>query len=130
MGTLQSCGNGPSPTSRREALVTGNASSHGGHEVVTRHWWAANVTQRCQSDCGGGYDSPHPPPPLPIPWVLYLWSHSLWLVTGRRKHRMSGRSSHVGAILGQELFSRLPQTKVLLVGAGGIGCELCAYLSF
>ncbi|KAI1798438.1 hypothetical protein LXA43DRAFT_30912 [Ganoderma leucocontextum] len=37
---------------------------------------------------------------------------------------MSGRSSHASAILGQELFSRLPQTKVLLVGAGGIGCEL------
>ena len=39
---------------------------------------------------------------------------------------MSGRSSHASAILGQDLFSRLPQTKVLLVGAGGIGCELCA----
>ncbi|PIL27288.1 hypothetical protein GSI_10435 [Ganoderma sinense ZZ0214-1] len=37
---------------------------------------------------------------------------------------MSGRSSHASAILGQELFGRLPQTKVLLVGAGGIGCEL------
>ncbi|RDX46452.1 hypothetical protein OH76DRAFT_1406967 [Lentinus brumalis] len=37
---------------------------------------------------------------------------------------MSGRSLHAKAILGQELFSRLSQTKVLLVGAGGIGCEL------
>ncbi|KAI0718410.1 hypothetical protein C8T65DRAFT_638983 [Cerioporus squamosus] len=37
---------------------------------------------------------------------------------------MSGRSLHARAILGQELFSRLSQTKVLLVGAGGIGCEL------
>ncbi|KAI0634914.1 hypothetical protein C8Q77DRAFT_1104728 [Trametes polyzona] len=37
---------------------------------------------------------------------------------------MSGRSTHAKAILGQELYSRLSQTKVLLVGAGGIGCEL------
>ncbi|KZP02494.1 hypothetical protein FIBSPDRAFT_969925, partial [Athelia psychrophila] len=36
----------------------------------------------------------------------------------------SGRTRHVEAILGPELFARLPQTKVLLVGAGGIGCEL------
>lgn len=34
------------------------------------------------------------------------------------------RSSHATAILGPELSARLPQTKVLLVGAGGIGCEL------
>ncbi|KAL1712600.1 hypothetical protein EV715DRAFT_259401 [Schizophyllum commune] len=32
--------------------------------------------------------------------------------------------SHAKAILGEELHSRLGQTKVLLVGAGGIGCEL------
>ncbi|TBU39389.1 hypothetical protein BD309DRAFT_1012010 [Dichomitus squalens] len=37
---------------------------------------------------------------------------------------MSGRSRHASAILGQDLFGRLSQTKVLLVGAGGIGCEL------
>ncbi|KAH8103415.1 hypothetical protein BXZ70DRAFT_1055295 [Cristinia sonorae] len=36
----------------------------------------------------------------------------------------SRRSSHAEAILGPELSARLPQTKVLLVGAGGIGCEL------
>ena len=40
---------------------------------------------------------------------------------------MSGRSLHAQAILGQELYNRLSQTRVLLVGAGGIGCELCAY---
>ncbi|KAG5642065.1 hypothetical protein DXG03_003642 [Asterophora parasitica] len=34
------------------------------------------------------------------------------------------RSAHVRAVLGTELFERLPNTKVLLVGAGGIGCEL------
>lgn len=43
---------------------------------------------------------------------------------------MSGRSAHAKAILGEELFSRLSQTKVLLVGAGGIGCELRAYALF
>ncbi|KAI0353339.1 hypothetical protein OH77DRAFT_1407125 [Trametes cingulata] len=37
---------------------------------------------------------------------------------------MSGRSTHAKAILGQELYGKLSHTKVLLVGAGGIGCEL------
>ncbi|KAH9855584.1 hypothetical protein C2E23DRAFT_813898 [Lenzites betulinus] len=37
---------------------------------------------------------------------------------------MSGRSTHAKVILGQQLYGRLSQTKVLLVGAGGIGCEL------
>ncbi|KAH9941250.1 uncharacterized protein BXZ73DRAFT_98467 [Epithele typhae] len=37
---------------------------------------------------------------------------------------MSDRSLHAKAILGPDLFGRLSQTKVLLVGAGGIGCEL------
>ncbi|KAI0317545.1 hypothetical protein OF83DRAFT_1283338 [Amylostereum chailletii] len=36
----------------------------------------------------------------------------------------NGRSIHARAILGPELHDRLPSTKVLLVGAGGIGCEL------
>ncbi|KAJ7650687.1 hypothetical protein FB45DRAFT_779858 [Roridomyces roridus] len=35
-----------------------------------------------------------------------------------------GRNAHAKAILGPELHSRLASTKVLLVGAGGIGCEL------
>lgn len=39
---------------------------------------------------------------------------------------MAGRSAHATAILGPELAARLPEVKVLLVGAGGIGCELCA----
>ncbi|KAF9511239.1 hypothetical protein BS47DRAFT_1346954 [Hydnum rufescens UP504] len=34
------------------------------------------------------------------------------------------RLSHCQAILGPELFSKLPSTRVLIVGAGGIGCEL------
>ncbi|EKM53222.1 uncharacterized protein PHACADRAFT_175614 [Phanerochaete carnosa HHB-10118-sp] len=37
---------------------------------------------------------------------------------------MSGRSRHTSAILGPELAARLPEVKVLLVGAGGIGCEV------
>ncbi|EGN97108.1 hypothetical protein SERLA73DRAFT_92074 [Serpula lacrymans var. lacrymans S7.3] len=36
----------------------------------------------------------------------------------------SSRYSHARAILGPELSKRLPETRVLLVGAGGIGCEL------
>ncbi|KDR70218.1 hypothetical protein GALMADRAFT_103373 [Galerina marginata CBS 339.88] len=34
------------------------------------------------------------------------------------------RSAHAKAILGPELYSQLAKTTVLLVGAGGIGCEL------
>ena len=34
------------------------------------------------------------------------------------------RSAHARAILGPELYSQLGNTNVLLVGAGGIGCEL------
>jgi ubiquitin-like 1-activating enzyme E1 B len=34
------------------------------------------------------------------------------------------RSAHANAILGPELAGRLPTLRVLLVGAGGIGCEL------
>lgn len=37
------------------------------------------------------------------------------------------RGTHAAAILGPELYSRLPNMRVLLVGAGGIGCELCEY---
>lgn len=38
--------------------------------------------------------------------------------------RRGGRYTHAEAILGSELCNRLANTKVLLVGAGGIGCEL------
>lgn len=34
------------------------------------------------------------------------------------------RSAHARAILGPELHAQLANTRVLLVGAGGIGCEL------
>jgi ubiquitin-like 1-activating enzyme E1 B len=34
------------------------------------------------------------------------------------------RTAYAKAILGPELHARLAETKVLLVGAGGIGCEL------
>jgi hypothetical protein len=40
---------------------------------------------------------------------------------------MPGRTTHAAAILGPELAARLPEVKVLLVGAGGIGCELCEF---
>lgn len=35
-----------------------------------------------------------------------------------------GRINHAKAILGPELHSQLSNTSVLMVGAGGIGCEL------
>jgi ubiquitin-like 1-activating enzyme E1 B len=45
-------------------------------------------------------------------------------MSGSSKSTYVGRTTHAEAILGRELCARLPQTKVLLVGAGGIGCEL------
>lgn len=42
----------------------------------------------------------------------------------KQREEGRGRYSHAKAILGPELSARLPDTKVLLVGAGGIGCEL------
>ncbi|KAH8813723.1 hypothetical protein DL96DRAFT_1625225 [Flagelloscypha sp. PMI_526] len=37
---------------------------------------------------------------------------------------MAGRSSHARAILGPALYDQMASAKILLVGAGGIGCEL------
>ncbi|KAJ2929091.1 hypothetical protein H1R20_g8005, partial [Candolleomyces eurysporus] len=39
-----------------------------------------------------------------------------------------GRGTHARAILGPELYAKLADTHVLLVGAGGIGCELHSFL--
>ncbi|KAI5119541.1 hypothetical protein M0805_008527 [Coniferiporia weirii] len=50
-------------------------------------------------------------------FLLAIMSDSL-----RSAHR--ARSTHAKAILGPDLHSRLVTVKVLLVGAGGIGCEL------
>jgi ubiquitin-like 1-activating enzyme E1 B len=36
-----------------------------------------------------------------------------------------GRLSSTEAILGPELFAKVRDTPILVVGAGGIGCELC-----
>jgi len=38
-----------------------------------------------------------------------------------------GRSAHAQALLGKNAFSKIRHSKVLVVGAGGIGCELCEY---
>jgi hypothetical protein len=34
------------------------------------------------------------------------------------------RYAHLKAVLGEELFQKIQSSKVLVVGAGGIGCEL------
>lgn len=38
-----------------------------------------------------------------------------------------GRSAHAQALLGKNAFSKIRHSKVLVVGAGGIGCELCEW---
>ncbi|TDL19017.1 hypothetical protein BD410DRAFT_774396 [Rickenella mellea] len=38
--------------------------------------------------------------------------------------KASSRSTHVEAILGRDLYAQVRNVKLLLVGAGGIGCEL------
>jgi hypothetical protein len=40
------------------------------------------------------------------------------------------RSTHAEAILGPEFYSKLSETRALIVGAGGSGCELCKFLGF
>lgn len=37
---------------------------------------------------------------------------------------MAGRYKDSRAILGEDLFERVQSSRVLVVGAGGIGCEL------
>ena len=39
----------------------------------------------------------------------------------------TGRSAHAQALLGKDAFSKIRHSRVLVVGAGGIGCELCGY---
>ena len=39
--------------------------------------------------------------------------------------RKRSRTTHARAVLGGELHANLAEVKVLVVGAGGIGCELC-----
>lgn len=34
------------------------------------------------------------------------------------------RSTYTEVLLGQEVYKKVRETKVLVVGAGGIGCEL------
>lgn len=51
-------------------------------------------------------------------------THRLTLVTSAVRIAMP-RLSYTEAILGPELFVKVRDTPVLVVGAGGIGCELC-----
>ena len=43
---------------------------------------------------------------------------------------LNSRDTHARTILGPKLHDRLPNVKVLMVGAGGIGCELRMFLPF
>lgn len=39
------------------------------------------------------------------------------------------RLSHAQALLGPEVWKKVRETPILIVGAGGIGCELCMHFS-
>lgn len=47
-----------------------------------------------------------------------------WFIFKKRMSTAKHRSAHAKAILGPEFYAQLANTNVLLVGAGGIGCEL------
>lgn len=43
-----------------------------------------------------------------------------------KQPRQNSRTSHLQAVFGPELTTRIASVNVLIVGAGGIGCELRA----
>lgn len=59
------------------------------------------------------------------PWRRFLFAYFNFLTSGSVLMSLAkGRINHAKAILSPELHSQLENTSVLLVGAGGIGCEL------
>jgi hypothetical protein len=50
--------------------------------------------------------------------------HSRWFMAPSNLSSPKSRDFHTRAILGPKLHDRLPNVKTLIVGAGGIGCEL------
>jgi hypothetical protein len=81
------------------------------------------------------YSEPRDSDACHLPLLLISFDSTL---TDRKKRTTSGRvpmapsklsspksrGFHARAILGPKLHDRLPDVKVLIVGAGGIGCEL------
>ena len=53
-----------------------------------------------------------------------FWPDEQFFFFSKRMSTGKHRGAHVRAILGPELYAQLANTNVLLVGAGGIGCEL------
>jgi hypothetical protein len=53
---------------------------------------------------------------------LMLWFNSTLIP---KPTSLMSRSTHARAILGDDLLAKLNSSKTLVIGAGGIGCELC-----
>jgi ubiquitin-like 1-activating enzyme E1 B len=53
--------------------------------------------------------------------MLFTFS---FLICSHHRSRTMARLSHTKAILGKNLFAAVRETPLLVVGAGGIGCEL------
>lgn len=64
--------------------------------------------------------------PLSRARVNSLPSHYPPYIPTQQPRRSTGmaRSSYVEALLGADTFEKVRNTKILVVGAGGIGCEL------
>lgn len=59
-----------------------------------------------------------------FPSLLQAYLTAFLLRTPNTVIRMSNREAYNIRVLGKELYDKVASSKILLIGAGGIGCEL------